>query len=153
MRTHTRTELIAEALGTLITLAVFSVGVYSLLWALAETAEAQYDAADSYNEIVPPKDQDEILNTPDGPCKRRNWSLYLQKCSKVEDTVTVPEQEHFHGDGDTYRAHYEASKQCHAINAWLLESYNWFLGTLGAEHSLTQLYKYSLEASLAGCAG
>lgn len=111
------------------------------------------DAADSYEELGPKLDQDEILTTPDGPCKRRNWQLYTGKCSKVEGTVSVPESDVFHEDGQPFKAHWQAAGRniCLRDLADLKYARDWYAQNHGENHGATQLYGYSLAIKEVYC--
>lgn len=224
VRQYTRQEKFAESLGTLITLVILWGGIYAVLWALAETAEAQEcvedamnrpgrdgayptgcfvkpvpaepsncvswdnigpdkkctnyreepetqepeaqepevscgvegkpacDARDSYQEIWPSKPEDQLERTPDGPCRRKNWSYYFQTCSEF----LTPEELNaliFHPEGGTYQQHHAAAEEniCRMEALLSYVAFIYFDTVVGPYHSFTQQNKLSYVVKQREC--
>jgi hypothetical protein len=150
-REMTRAEKLAETMGMIVTLAMFSAGVIGLLFAIANSAEAQsiYPVGTAQEGEAYPTGENVTPTNTQGGCYR--FDTYHGKCQV--DEVKVPADEVFHPNGQSYREHwFEAGRQlCKYQLAEAEYAYNYYVTNHGEEHGATQLFKYRLEIQRGIC--
>lgn len=174
VRTHTRKELVAESLGTLITLAVLWSSLYAVLWAMAETAEAQEVECSSTDHLEWQKCMTEKTKLPDNPCNEltgdefyrcmsdeeannrivtdadgakclyRGFDIIRAKCKVAIDPAVAKLL--VHENGQTFKEHWEEAARniCRRDLADLEYAYGWYRDNHGETHGATQIYMYRL---------